>query len=154
MPHLQLDVPARFPIDVKRTLAACLGQLYGEIMETTPDIVDVTFREHGEGGVWRCARGGPVPAAVLSCDIRRGRTPEQRVRLGVALHEACVRTLALDPLTLNVEFTQHDGDEIFGVIEIDGVLRGGFAKDWSPSETETSIHDAIRAERRSGAGSF
>jgi hypothetical protein len=153
MPHLQLDVPTRYPIEVKRVLAARLGHLYGEIMDTTPDIVDVTFREHGEGSVWRCARSGPAPAAVLSCDIRRGRTPEQRARLGAALHEACVSALALDPLTFNVEFTQHDGDEIFGVIEIDGVLRGGLAKDWTPSETQTSVHDVIRAEQRSRAGS-
>src|SRR5580658_3535300 len=109
MPHLQLDVPGRRPVAAKRELARKLGDLYAEIMQTTPDLVDVTFRELGEGGVWRCRAGEPSPAAVLSCEIRRGRPPEQRTRLAEALHSACVEAFGLDPLYLTVEFTQHAG---------------------------------------------
>jgi phenylpyruvate tautomerase PptA (4-oxalocrotonate tautomerase family) len=147
MPHLQLDVPNKYPLSVKRDLAARLGRHYAEIMQTTPDLVHVTFRELGEGGVWRCTNAEPVtPAAVLSCDIRRGRTPEQRARLGEALFNACVEALGLDPVLMNVEFTQHAGDEIYGKILVDGALVGGLARDWSPSETETSLLTALAAE--------
>ncbi len=147
MPHLQLDVPNNYPLSVKRDLAGRLGRHYAEIMQTTADLVHVTFRELREGGVWHCTAGEPVtPAAVLTCDIRRGRTPEQRARLGEALLNACVEALGLDPLLMNVEFTQHSGDEIYGQILVDGVLVGGLAKDWSPSETETSLLTTLAAE--------
>src|SRR5258706_8293982 len=81
MPFLQLDVPNHYPVEVKRGLARRLGEKYARIMQTTPDMVTVAFRELGEGGVWRCNAGEPEPAAVLSCDIRRGRVAEQPGRL-------------------------------------------------------------------------
>lgn len=147
MPHLQLDVPNTYPLSVKRDLAGRLGRHYAEIMQTTADLVHVTFRELNEGGVWHCTTGEPVtPASVLSCEIRRGRPPEQRARLGEALLNACVETLGLDPLLMNVEFTQHSGDEIYGQILVDGKLVGGLAKDWSPSETETPLMATLAAE--------
>ena len=147
MPHLQLDVPNHYPLSVKRDLASRLGRHYAEIMQTTADLVHVTFRELDEGAVWHCTAGEPVtPAAVLSCDIRRGRPAEQRARLGDALLNACVDALGLDPLLMNVEFTQHAGDEIYGVILVDGVPRGGLAKDWSPAETRTSLVSTLVAE--------
>jgi len=154
MPHLQLDVPAHYPVSVKRDLAGRLGSLYAEIMQTTANLVHVTFREHDEGGVWHCTEGVPVtPAAVLSCDIRRGRPPEQRMRLGAALHDACVKDLGLDPLLLSVEFTQHSGDEIYGKILVDGVAQGGLGKDWSPEETQTPLMETLRSEARANRAS-
>jgi phenylpyruvate tautomerase PptA (4-oxalocrotonate tautomerase family) len=147
MPHLQLDIPSRHPIGVKRELARKLGQLYARIMQTTPDLVDVTFRELGAGNVWSCA-GAPSPAAVVSCDIRRGRPPEQRARLADALHGACVEALGLDPVSLTIEFTQHSGDEVFKKVLVDGKLRGGLGRDWSPSETTTPLIESLKAEAR------
>ena len=146
MPHLQLDLPSKYPLTVKRDLAKQLGDLYGTIMQTTPDLVDVSFRELGGGNVWRCEAGGPVPSAVLICDIRAGRPPEQRARLGEALMKACVKALDLDPLHFGVEFTQHSGDEIYRTILIDGVVRGGLAHDWSPSEAATPLVETLRKE--------
>ena len=95
MPHLQLDLPSKYPLTVKRDLAKQLGDLYGAIMQTTPDLVDVSFRELGEGNVWRCEASGPVPSAVLICDIRAGRPPEQRARLGEALHRKPASRLSI-----------------------------------------------------------
>jgi len=152
MPHIQLDVPKRYPLATKEALAQRIGRLYADIMQTSSDIVDVTFRELNEGGVWHCTADSPVPAAVISCAIRRGRPPEQRARLADALVDACAEALDLDPVLLAVEFTQHSGDEIFRKLLIDGVLKGGLGKDWSPSETERSVLDTLRAENRVGAG--
>jgi len=84
MPHLQLDTSGTYSVEVKREFARRLGDVYAEKMQTSPDIVDVTIREHGPGGVWRCG-SEPHPSAVLSCDIRRGRTVEQRGQLADAL---------------------------------------------------------------------
>jgi hypothetical protein len=38
MPHLQLDLPSHYPLEVKRDLAQRLGELYGAIMQTTASI--------------------------------------------------------------------------------------------------------------------
>jgi phenylpyruvate tautomerase PptA (4-oxalocrotonate tautomerase family) len=148
MPNLQLDVTNAYPLSVKRNLAKRFGDIYAEVMQTTPDLVDVTFRELGEGGLWRCGGSEPVPAVTLICDIRRGRPPEQRERLARALVDASVDALGLDPLLVSVEFTQHSGDEIYRCILIDGVVRGGLSKDWSESETTTPMVETIKAERR------
>jgi phenylpyruvate tautomerase PptA (4-oxalocrotonate tautomerase family) len=147
MPHLQLDLPSTYPLSVKRDLAKRLGDLYGAIMQTTPDLVDVSFRELGKGNVWRCETPGPVQSAVLICDIRSGRPPEQRARLSEALMKACVEALNLDPLHFGVEFTQHSGDEIYRTILIDGVVRGGLARDWSASEATSPLVETLRREQ-------
>jgi hypothetical protein len=151
MPHLQLETSSEYPLSVKRDLAKRLGDLYGAIMQTTPDLVDVSFRELGEGNVWRCESPAPVPSAVLICDIRAGRPPEQRARLGEALMNACVEALSLDPLRFGVEFTQHSGDEIYRAMLIDGVVRGGLALDWSPSEATTPLVETLRKQHSRAA---
>jgi phenylpyruvate tautomerase PptA (4-oxalocrotonate tautomerase family) len=129
MPYLQLDVPNRYPVDVKRKLARRLGDIFARIMQTTPDMVTVAFRELSEGGVWRCGNGEPEPAALLMCEIRRGRPPEQRAELAQALIDACVETLGLRADRLGVEFTQHTGDELFRAGR-------GFAPDWTRAEAQ------------------
>jgi len=78
---------------VKRGLARRLGEKYALIMQTKPELVTVAFRELGEGGVWCCTADEPEPAALLSCDIRRGRPPEQRAELGQALIDVCVENI-------------------------------------------------------------
>ena len=146
MPHLQLEVTAQYPVTVKRELARVLGDLYAQIMQTTPDLVDVSFRELGDGNLWRCDTAGLVSSAVLMCDIRAGRPTEQRAQLAAALHSACVDALNLDPLRFGIEFTQHSGDEIYRAILIDGVVRGGLARDWDPSETTIPLIEKLRNE--------
>lgn len=91
------------------------------------DKVVVAFRELAEGALWRCGEGNPEPAAVLKCDIRRGRPAEQRAKLAEALIDACAVTLGLPPGRLSVEFTQHSGDEIFQI-------GSGLGRDWTPAE--------------------
>ena len=113
MPYLQLDVPNHYPVDLKRDLARRLGDDYARIMQTVPNLVTVAFRELGEGDVWCCMAGEPEAAALLSCDIRRGRPPEQRAELAKALIAACVEFLGLRSDRLAVEFTQHTGDEMY-----------------------------------------
>jgi len=129
MPYLQLDVPEHYPVEVKRDLARRLGDHYARIMQTTPDMVRVSIRELGDGGVWHCGAGAPEPAACISCDIRRGRPPEQRLKLAQALVDACKETLGLRT-DIIVEFTQHPGDESFGA----GSWGWGWAPDWTPAE--------------------
>jgi hypothetical protein len=37
---------------------------------------------------------------------------------------------------------------VYGTLLADGVVRGGLAKDWSPSETQTSLAEALADEQR------
>jgi phenylpyruvate tautomerase PptA (4-oxalocrotonate tautomerase family) len=138
MPYLQLDVSRRYRIEVKRRLAQHLGRIYAAVMQTIPDKVTVGFRELEEGSLWRCGIGDAMPAVVLMCDIRRGRSVEQRARLAEALVAACVEALALTSTALLVEFTQHAGDEIF-------VPDRGLACDWTPAEAQTAASEKAHA---------
>jgi len=127
MPYLQLDVPYAYPADVRHRLAQCLGDRFADIMQTTPDRVIVAFRQLAEGALVRCGSGNPEPAAVLKCDIRRGRPAQQRAELARALIDACVMILGLHLSQLSVEFTQHAGDEIFEA-------GAGWAGEWTAAE--------------------
>ena len=126
MPYLQLDVPRFYPVETKRRLARRLGEIYAQVMETEVTRVRVGFRELGEGGLWHCTQGEPRPGVVLACDIRRGRSAEQRARLAEALIGACREMLEL-PGDVLVEFTQHTGDELYREGR-------GMAEDWAPEE--------------------
>jgi phenylpyruvate tautomerase PptA (4-oxalocrotonate tautomerase family) len=150
MPYLQLDLPRTYPLSVKRDLAKRMGDAYAEIMQTTPDLVAVAFRELGEGNMWRCrdSKTQPVPGAVLACEIRRGRPAEQRERLAEALFNMCVETLNLDPVILAMEFTQHAGDENYLQAQIDGVPTGALGQDWTPEEASVPMMKQIKASIR------
>ena len=132
MPYLHFDLPARYPGEVKRALAARLGELYAEIMQTSPSIVKVGFQELGEENLFRCGApdGGVEPVVVGQCDIRRGRPVEQRAALAAAIVAACSEALGLDAALIELEFTQHAGDEMY--------RRGAFARDWAEDEAGSS----------------
>jgi phenylpyruvate tautomerase PptA (4-oxalocrotonate tautomerase family) len=128
MPYLQFDIPGSHPARVKRALAARLGSLYAEIMQTNPTIVKVAFRELGADNLFRCGAsdGGIEPVVVGQCEIRRGRCVEQRARLAAALVDALSEALSVPPDQIELEFTQHAGDEMY--------RRGAFANDWTDAE--------------------
>jgi phenylpyruvate tautomerase PptA (4-oxalocrotonate tautomerase family) len=128
VPYLQIDVPNRYPLAQKQRLAKRLGEIYAEIMQANVKRISIAIRELADGGIWRCTEGEPYQAALLMCDIRRGRPAEQRARLAQALIDACVEMLALRIEQINVEFTQHAGDEMFHP------LLGGLSDDWIAGE--------------------
>ena len=124
MPYLQLDVPRAYPAEVKRRLARRMGEIYARVMQTSASRVRVAFRELPAGNLWHCTEGEPRPGVVLACDIRRGRTAEQRAALAEELIGACREVLEL-PGDVLVEFTQHSGDELYREGK-------GMAEDWTP----------------------
>lgn len=127
MPYLQLDVSQSYPTKAKQALAERFGRIYSELMQASVCRISVAIREL-PGGVWRCTDGSPYLAALLMCDIRRGRPAGQRAALAKALIEACVETLGLKVEQVNVEFTQHSGDEMYHP------MLGGLSEDWSEAE--------------------
>src|SRR5919199_1749762 len=93
VPYLQFDLPKTYPAKTKRRLAERVGRLYADVMQTTPTIVKVAFRELGADSLFRCTDGAPEPVVVVMCDIRRGRPAEQRAHLAAALVAAAAEEL-------------------------------------------------------------
>jgi hypothetical protein len=130
VPYLQLDVNDSYPEDLKQRLAARMCETYASMMSVDIRRISVAIRELGPGGVWRIADAGqvPVPVSLLMLDIRRGRPAELRMDVARALCAHCIELLGLAQDRLNVEFTQHDGDEMYHP------TLGGFSPDWKPGE--------------------
>jgi phenylpyruvate tautomerase PptA (4-oxalocrotonate tautomerase family) len=126
MPYLQFDLPRSYPAETKRQLARRVGQIYAEVMQTTPDIVKVAFRELGAENLFRCGRDEPGPVVVLMCDIRRGRPAAQRQAVASALAAAAAEALEVSLDQVEIEFTQHPGDEMY--------RHGALVADWLPAE--------------------
>ena len=132
MPYLQLDTPFSHTTDQKRRLAKRMGDIFSVKMSSNINRLSVAIRELGEGGLWRCGDGpnDPRPAAILMCDIRRGRSAELRGELAAELVKASQEILGLKDNNINLEFTQHDGDEMYHT------LYGGLSDDWKVGEPD------------------
>ena len=127
MPFLQLDVPWPVAIADRRRIAAAIGACYAETMQTRRSIPAVAVRCN-DGGPWRWEDGELREVAVLMCDVRRGRTAEQRERAAHTLATLVAGELDVDLLRVVVEFTQHDHDEMFRY--------GRMAEAWTVAEAE------------------
>ncbi len=130
MPYLQLDVNDHYSVADKRLLATKMSETYARMMSVDIRRISVAIRECGGGSVWRVTEAGsdPVPVSVMMLDIRRGRQPELRMEVARALCEHCVEILGLAEDRLNVEFTQHSGDEMYHP------SLGGYSPEWEPGE--------------------
>ena len=130
MPYLQLDVNGHYSVAAKRLLAATMSETYARMMSVDIRRISVAIRELGDGGVWRIAEAGsdPVPVSVMMLDIRRGRPAELRMEVAKALCAHCVDILGLREDRLNVEFSQHAGDEMYHP------ALGGYSPEWEPGE--------------------
>ncbi|MGJ7527979.1 tautomerase family protein [Variovorax sp. GB1P17] len=130
MPYLQLDVNGTHPVADKKRLAKKLSETYAQMMSVDIRRISIAIREVGEGGVWRMVDGEPVEVSVLMCDIRRGRSAELRLEVAKALCRDCIDILGLREDRLNVEFTQHTGDEMYHP------TLGGYSPEWSEDEAQ------------------
>lgn len=129
MPYLQLDLNGHFPADDKRRLAGRLCKTYARVMSADIRRITVAIRELGEGSIWRMVDGTPTPVAMLTCDIRHGRSAGLRLEVARALCRDCVDILGLRADRLNVEFTQHSGDEMYHP------TLGGWSPEWTGNES-------------------
>ena len=128
MPYLQLDVNGTFPATQKKALAAKMRDDYAALMKVDPARISIAVRECGEGAIWRSVDGELVPVSVLMLDIRRGRPAALRMALARQLVADCCEVLGLREDRLNVEFTQHAGDEMYHP------TLGGYSPEWSADE--------------------
>jgi phenylpyruvate tautomerase PptA (4-oxalocrotonate tautomerase family) len=128
MPYLQIEVNKEYPVSTKKNLAKQMGEAYAEIMKADAGRITVSIKTLGEGSIWRCTNSKPIPGAILMCDVRSGRSKEVRAELSRSLIKICNEILGLKTNELNVEFTQHTGDEMYHQI------MGDFSEDWSAKD--------------------
>ena len=125
MPYVHLDLPLAIGLEDRARIAGRLARVYAKVMQTSPRRPTIGFRELGENGVLRLGADGEVERAVLvQCDIRRGRSAEQREQLGEAIAAVLGEELHWPPSHTIVEFTQHAGDEFWRA--------DGLSQDWAP----------------------
>jgi phenylpyruvate tautomerase PptA (4-oxalocrotonate tautomerase family) len=131
MPYLHLDLPLELAPADRAALAVDLAHVYADVMQTQPERVTVAFRELGANGVVRIGPDGALETVVMvNCDVRRGRPPAQRERLGDAVAALLQDRLEWPRRRTILEFTQHDGNEVW--------RSTGLGNDWSPAEAARS----------------
>jgi phenylpyruvate tautomerase PptA (4-oxalocrotonate tautomerase family) len=129
MPYLHLDLPVAVGADDRARIAGRLARLYAEVMQTSPRRPTVGFRELGEHGVVRLSADDEVePVLLVQCNIRRGRSAQQRQRLGAGIAAVLDEELSWPAWRTIVEFTQHAGDEFWRA--------DGLSQDWAPDEAQ------------------
>jgi hypothetical protein len=129
MPYLHLDLPLAVNGGDRARIAGRLVRLYAEVMQTSPQRPTIGFRELGDHGVLRLDAHGEVePVLLVQCDIRRGRSAQQRGRLGAAIAAVLEEELGWPPSQTIIEFTQHAGDEFWRA--------DGLSRDWAPGEAQ------------------
>ena len=130
MPYFQLDTPFAVSGEQARRLAKRFGEIYVRTLGGNVNRLSVAVRELGDGKLWRCSEGEPRAAAILMCDIRRGRTAEVRATFARQMVDACIEILGLREDNLNLEFTQHAGDEMYHT------MYGGLSDEFVPGEAD------------------
>ena len=128
MPFLQIHTSRSIPPESKHALGAALAGAYGEIMQTSARIVNVGFVAYAGGdlGRYEASGGEPREMAIVTCDVRDGRTPAQHESLGRAIVALCAAALGLGEDRIAVYLTEHASPQIY--------RDGGRAPAWSPAE--------------------
>jgi phenylpyruvate tautomerase PptA (4-oxalocrotonate tautomerase family) len=128
VPFVQIHTSRAISTETKRALGFALATAYGEHMQTTHRIVNVGFVRYDDGDIARfdAADDGAREMAVITCDVRAGRSPEAHEELGRAITAECSRALALPEERIAVYITEHASHHIY--------RDGGRAPEWSPAE--------------------
>ena len=128
MPFVQIHTTRTMSSAAKHALGAALADAYGEVMQTSARIVNVGFVTYADGDLGRYDGAGNEPRemAIVTCDVRDGRTPAQHEALGRTIVALCAAALGLGDDRIAVYLTEHPSRNIY--------RDGGRAPAWSPAE--------------------
>ena len=142
MPYMHLDLAKTYPSQTKRDLAARLCRLYADVMQTQLWRPNVGIAELGEDNLFHLSADGLEPITMVLVEIRRGRSLDRRLELGLRIVDLCGEVLGVPKRTVLVEFAVHSGDEI---------LRDGErAGEWTAAEASTLSSNADERSRTHG----
>ena len=128
MPFVQIHTTRSMSPDAKHALGAALAAAYGEVMQTSARIVNVGFVAYADGDLGRYDASGDEPRemAIVTCDVRDGRTPAQHESLGRTIVALCAAALGLSEDRIAVYLTEHASAHIY--------RDGGRAPAWTAAE--------------------
>lgn len=131
MPFLQVHTSRVISPQARHALGAALAAAYGDLMQTSARIVTVGFVTYAEGDLARYDASGNEPRemAVVTCDVRDGRTPAHHESLGRTIVALCSAALGLGGDRIAVYITEHASEQIY--------RDGGRAPAWSPAEASS-----------------
>lgn len=126
MPYLALDTTYD-PTDAdRRACTAMLTDRYVEEMATTAGHVAVAVRQHPPAAMALGRAIEDQPIAVLSADVRRGRSFDRRRSFALAVIDWLETEWGLPRPNAKVVFTEHPGNDLMGADRVGG--------EWSPPE--------------------
>jgi 5-carboxymethyl-2-hydroxymuconate isomerase len=108
MPHLQFETNTALDPTDRRALTEWATERYGEVMETGTGHVAVTVRTVDTLTLGRAPEGDSV--AILSADVRAGRSAEQREQYATEAIER-LAALGIPAEHCYVVYTEHPGEE-------------------------------------------
>jgi phenylpyruvate tautomerase PptA (4-oxalocrotonate tautomerase family) len=126
MPYLHIDLAKTYPSETKRELATRLCHLYADVMQTQSWRPNVGIAELGEDNLFHLGDNGLEPITMVLVETRRGRSLDQRLKLGRDIVDICGQVLGVPKRTVLVEFTVHTGDEM--------LRDGDWTGDWTDAE--------------------
>lgn len=126
MPYINIHLPFIASKEAKEKLAKELIATYSEIMQTQLWRPNVGIIEMGEGNVVHLVDDALEPILMVMVEYRRGRPHELRLQLARRIAKACHQILKFPEKNVLIEFTPHDGNEIY--------RNGEWVADWNPSE--------------------
>jgi phenylpyruvate tautomerase PptA (4-oxalocrotonate tautomerase family) len=126
MPYLSVNAPLKIQAEAKEQLARELIAAYSEIMQTQLWRPNVGIIEMGEGNVVHLADDALESIMMVMVEYRRGRPHELRLQLARRIAKVCHQILQFPEKNVLIEFTPHDGNEIY--------RNGEWVADWTPSE--------------------
>ena len=126
MPYLHIDLAKTYPSETKRELATRLCHLYADVMQTQSWRPNVGIAELGEDNLFHLGDNGLEPITMVLVETRRGRSLDQRLKLGRVIVDICGQVLGVPKRTVLVEFTVHTGDEM--------LRDGDWTGDWTDAE--------------------
>jgi phenylpyruvate tautomerase PptA (4-oxalocrotonate tautomerase family) len=128
MPFVQIHTAREISADKIARAGVALANAYARCMQTNSRIVNVGFSRYEAGSLARFdAEGGPKEMLILTCDVRRGRSPDILEAFGKELTALCAREFGIGEAQVAVYITEHDTHEIY--------RDGGRAPHWSEAES-------------------
>lgn len=126
MPYINVNLPIKISKNQKTELAHEMILAYSEIMQTQRWRPNIGISEFGEGNLVHLAEEVLEPIIMVLVEYRRGRPNELRLELARRIAKACHQILNFPEKNVFVEFTPHDGNEMY--------RNGDWVAEWSPSE--------------------
>ncbi len=112
MPHLQFDFNKKLSKDQKKNLSQLTFKCFSETMNTATDHIGVSIREFDVNNLFLGqVKNQSDGVALVNIDLRKGRSSQQRKKLGLDLMEVINDITSIPKTNVYVIYTEHKGED-------------------------------------------